>query len=70
MLAVIILWSLPWKGYALWRASQRKEVGWFIALFLINTLGVLEILYLFIFIKWMDRRKAHQGTLEEAEGQK
>lgn len=70
MLAVIIFWSLPWKGYALWRSSQRKEVGWFIALFLINTFGVLEILYLFVFTKWIDKKRMHQGTLEEVKEKK
>ena len=42
-----ILWQLPWKGYALWKAARRKEVGWFILIFLVNTLAILEIFYIF-----------------------
>lgn len=42
-----IAWSLVWKGLALWRAAQRKEKWWFIAFLLINTLGILEIVYIF-----------------------
>lgn len=48
---VAALWTLPWKGIALWKAARRSEKGWFVALFLINTLGVLEILYIFVFSK-------------------
>ncbi len=46
---VAILWTLPWKGWALWRSARRNEQKWFIALLLINTLGLLEILYIFKF---------------------
>lgn len=42
-------WSLPWKAAALWRAARSGSKPWFIALFLINTLGILEILYIFVF---------------------
>ncbi len=46
-----LLWSLPWKGAALWKAAQNKHKVWFIVLFLVNTLAILEILYIFIFSK-------------------
>lgn len=48
---LLVIWSLCWKGAALWRAGRRNEPGWFVALLLINTLGILEILYLFVFGK-------------------
>lgn len=44
-------WSLTWKELALWRAATRREKKWFIALLVINTLALLEILYLFVFSK-------------------
>lgn len=44
---LVLAWSLLWKGLALWRASQRGEKIWFIAFLLINTAGILEIVYLF-----------------------
>jgi predicted permease len=51
--AVIILatWTLAWKGLALWRAAKNDNRNWFVALLVVNTLGVLEILYLFVFGK-------------------
>lgn len=48
---VIIAWSLAWKGIALWKAARREDKWWFIALLLINTMGILEILYILIWNK-------------------
>ena len=46
-----IVWSAIWKGVALWRAGKNGQLGWFVALFLINTVGILEIIYLSFFQK-------------------
>lgn len=48
---LIILWTMPWKGVALWKAASLKDKWWFIALLVINTLALLEILYIFVFSK-------------------
>ena len=48
---VLAVWSAIWKGMALWKSAGRKEMWWFVALMIINTLGILEILYLFVFSK-------------------
>lgn len=48
-LLLILLWVLPWKGVALWKAAKNSHKKWFIALFLLNTLAVLEIIYIFYF---------------------
>jgi hypothetical protein len=50
---VIILgvWSMIWKGFALYRAGSRRDKVWFTVLFLVNTLGILEIFYIFVFSK-------------------
>ncbi|MBI4120511.1 MAG: hypothetical protein HY454_03530 [Parcubacteria group bacterium] len=50
-LFAIIVWSLIWKGLALWRAGRNGDKKWFVALLVINTFGILEILYLYIFGK-------------------
>ncbi len=44
---LLMLWSLFWKGLALWHASRRRQPWWFVAMLLINTVGILEIIYLF-----------------------
>jgi len=51
ILWLIILWTLPWKGVALWKAAKNKHTIWFIALLIFNTLAILEMLYIFIFSK-------------------
>ena len=57
LVAVLIsLWTLPWKGWALWLAARRSEKWWFIALLLINTLAILEIIYIFVVAKRDDGR--------------
>jgi len=60
ILILILLWILPWKGVALWRAAGRKEKKWFIALLILNTLAVLDILYIFVFSK-----RPTKGSVEE-----
>ena len=47
IILVILLWTLPWKGVALWKSARANSVGWFIVLLIVNTLGLLEILYIF-----------------------
>lgn len=51
LLGVMVVWSLIWKAMALWRAAQRREMAWFVALLLVNTAGILEILYWYVFSK-------------------
>ena len=51
---VAIFWSLVWKAIALWYAARRGEKGWFIALMVLNTVGILEIVYIFAVAKRSD----------------
>ena len=46
-IVLLVAWSLPWKGYALWLAARNGHTLWFIALLLVNTLAILEIIYIF-----------------------
>ena len=48
---LLIIWSVVWKGLALWKAAQKSDKWWFIAMLVINTAGILEILYIYIFSK-------------------
>jgi len=51
ILALFILWGLFWKGLALWHAGRRGQPGWFVVLLVVNTAGILEIIYLFGVLK-------------------
>jgi len=48
---ILLIWSMFWKGIALWTASQRKQKIWFVGLFIFNTFGILEIIYLLFIAK-------------------
>ena len=50
---IIFIVVLILKGMALWHAARRNEIWWFVALLVINTLGILELIYLFFIVgKW------------------
>ena len=51
LLVIVLLWTLVWKGMALWKAAQEKNKVWFVVLLLVNTVGILDILYLYVFSK-------------------
>lgn len=51
LLAPVMIWSLVWKGLALWKAARRGANVWFVVLLVLNTVGILEILYLYVFSK-------------------
>ena len=48
LLVIIFIWSAVWKGIALWKAARKNHLVWFIVLLIVNTLGILEILYIFL----------------------
>jgi len=54
---LILLWAMPWKGFALWRAAKNNHKKWFMALFLVNTMAILEIIYIFYFSKGKQNSK-------------
>ena len=47
ILILLILWTVPWKGVALWTAARREEKWWFAVLLVANTPALLEIFYIF-----------------------
>jgi len=48
VVAILGIWSLIWKGFALWRSAQDQSKVWFVVLLIVHTLGVLEIVYIFV----------------------
>ena len=60
---LILLWTLPWKGVALWKAARNEHKWWFIALLVLNTMAILEIIYIFFF----SEKKGNKSTGKEEE---
>lgn len=55
LLILAAVWTIAIKGYALWHAARNGQKGWFIALLAINTLGILELIY----IIWFRSKRNH-----------
>ena len=65
ILIPILLWTLFWKGCALWIAVQNNQKKWFVALLVLNTVGILEIIYIFYIVKkkWSDVKEILTGKI-------
>lgn len=44
----LLLLDLVLRGYALWKSAQKGQKVWFIALLIINSVGILPAIYLLI----------------------
>ncbi|OGI71352.1 hypothetical protein A3B84_00615 [Candidatus Nomurabacteria bacterium RIFCSPHIGHO2_02_FULL_35_13] len=60
-----LLWVLFWKGCSLWIAAKNHKKIWFLALLVLNTGGILEIVYIFFVAKkkWSDIKEIFSKPL-------
>lgn len=63
---ILALWAIPWKVYAVWLAVKHDQKKWFLALLLLNTVGILEIFYIFKILgkKWIEVKEDFKGAWE------
>lgn len=45
-IAVLVIWDIIWKGIGLWRSAQNGDKAWFVAMLIVNSVGILPIIYL------------------------
>lgn len=70
---LISIWSIVWKGYALWIAAQEENKPWFLVILILNTAGILEIIYIFLVSKkgkryleqWKAKRARQKMSAQE-----
>ena len=48
---LVVAWSIFWKGIALWKAARNNQRYWFIAMLIVSSIGILEIVYIKFFQK-------------------
>lgn len=48
VIVAVAIWELLWKAIALWKAASNKQTGWFVVLLLLNTAGILPLIYIFV----------------------
>ena len=45
---VVMAWDSVWRGIALWKSGKNNQLTWFIFLLIVNSAGILPIIYLII----------------------
>ncbi len=63
LIVVILVWEGVWKLLALWKSARKGSIPWFIALAVFNTIGILPILYIFVFSKMEPKKKAKKKKM-------
>ena len=49
IILLVVVWDLSWKMIALWKSARRDQKVWFIFLAIINSVGILPIIYLLLY---------------------
>ncbi len=57
LVIVLAIWEIILKGLAAWKAARNGHKAWFWAILILNTVGILPIIYLLFFSK--KRKKKH-----------
>ncbi len=57
LLVTILVWTLGWKLVAMWKSAKRNHLVWFMVIAFFNTIGVLPILYIYVFSDLKDFKK-------------
>lgn len=70
LLAIILIWGLVWKLLALWKSARKNDLVWFILIAVLNTVGVLPILYIFVFSKLKHKPVAKKKTRKTKSARK
>ena len=47
---ISLIWVLPLKAISLWLSAREGKKIWFIALLIVQTMGILELVYLLIYV--------------------
>lgn len=46
IIVVMVIWDAVWKMIAMWKSARNNHLVWFIFLGIINSLGILPIIYI------------------------
>lgn len=47
VITVLGIWSAVWKAIALWKAARAGHNVWYIVMLILNTAGILPIIYIY-----------------------
>lgn len=46
LILILGIWEIVWKLIAMWKAGRNNHLGWFLCLAVINSVGILPIIYI------------------------
>ncbi len=59
ILVLLAIWDLVWKLIAMWKAGRNNHLAWYIGIAVLNTVGILPIVYILI-----NRNKTNRESKE------
>ena len=48
LIIVLSVWSVIWKMIAMWKSARNNDLAWFIVIAIVNTIGILPIIYILL----------------------
>lgn len=56
-LLLVLFWDAIWKIASMWKAAKKNSPIWFVVLAIVNSVGILPILYIYVFSE-MGKKKS------------
>ena len=56
VIIILAIWEAVWKLIAMWKAGRNNHLAWFICIALINTAGILPIVYILMHRKKLSEK--------------
>jgi len=63
----ILIWTIIWKAAAAWKAARKGHLFWFVVFFVVNTVGVLPIIYIFFFQNFKASKKGKKKMVRKSK---
>jgi hypothetical protein len=57
LVVAIAIWDAVWKLIGMWKAAKRDSLLWFILIAVLNTAGILPIIYIYLVAKPVQKQK-------------
>ncbi|MDA3855324.1 MAG: DUF5652 family protein [Candidatus Woesearchaeota archaeon] len=56
LVVFLVIWDMTWKAIGMWKAGRNNQLVWFVFIFILNTAGILPIVYIFFFQRNMNKK--------------
>lgn len=67
LLVLIVAWDLFWKGKGMWISAKNNHLEWFIAILVLNTIGIVPIIYIYFFSKQKNEVVGMEKSMSNGE---